>query len=181
MKANRITIFCVALVLAVVATSHADSASDAEALAQRVKAAFIYNFIQFTDWPEGALGEVDSPIVIGVLDPDPLGGNLEKTIAGKTAHGHPLKVKYINDPTQVAGCHLIYACGDDGPVRKILAAATGSVLTVGDSDAFAEAGGEIRFYLADNKIRFEINLTAVEKQKLQVSSKLLKVAKTVRH
>ena len=63
---------------------------------------------------------------------------------------------------------------------NILKTAAGPTLTVGDSDAFANGGGMVRFYVEDSKIRFEINLTAVEAAKLAPSSKLLKVAKTVR-
>jgi hypothetical protein len=180
---HRASIFGFLLQFAVIGagSSRADSAADSEALTQRIKAAFIYNFIQFTDWPDDALGDPESPIVIGVLEPDPLKGNLDRAILGKTAHGHNLAVRHITDSTQVAGCHLVYVCGDDQTVRKILESATGPTLTVGDSDAFAAAGGGIRFYVAENKIRFQIDLTTLEKAKLQMSSKLLKVARTVSH
>jgi hypothetical protein len=180
MKSHRFSIICMALAAALGGGVRGDSGEDSAALAQRIKAAFVYNFIQFTEWPDGALGSPETPIVVGILDPDPLSGNLDKTILGKTAHGHPLTVRHFSDPAEAAGCHILYVSGDDASVRKALQAATGAMLTVGDSDAFADVGGGIRFYVAENKIRFEINLSSIEKSKLQMSSKLLKVAKTVR-
>jgi hypothetical protein len=181
MPYRRKIILSLLAILAIVGagTLRADN-GEAAALAQRVKAAFIYNFVQFTDWPEAELGAAESPIVIGIVDPDGLGGNMERTIAGKTSHGRPLEVRHITDTSQVAGCHVIVACGDDATVKKMLLAAAGSTLTVGESEAFAQNGGAIRFYMADNKIRFEVNLTATDKAHLQLSSKLLKVATTVR-
>lgn len=151
-------------------------------LESRVKAAFVLNFVQFTRWPEESLGKKEDPLVIGVLDPDRLEGMLEKTVEDRVVQGRKLEVRHFAKPEQVRGCHVLVV-GDNPPegLSKLLGELRNqSVLTIGEQTDFMEAGGVIRFFIEDRKVRFEINTAAAERAKLQISSKLLKLAKVVK-
>jgi hypothetical protein len=155
-------------------------AADAPSVENQVKSAFIINFIQFTEWPEGTFSKSDDPIVIGVIGPDAMEAALSTAIAGKTIHARKLVVKHMTAST-LSGCHVLYigsAYQDQAPA--ILKALEGArTLTIGDKESFIDAGGIIRFYLEDRKVRFEINQAAAERLRLQISAKLLKLARVV--
>ena len=146
----------------------------------RVKAAFILNFMQFIDWPASAFAKPDDPIIIGVLDPDPLEGALASAVDGKTVRGRKVIIRHFGGGP-IAGCHLLVTGGAsaDKLPELLKSINQANILTIGDTDDFTDAGGIIRFYVDDRKERFEINLTAAERAHLQISSKLLKLARVV--
>jgi preprotein translocase subunit Sec61beta len=145
----------------------------------QLKAAFIYNFVQFVEWPAGTFADSRTPIVLATVGDDPFQGALDKAVGGKTVSGRSLVVKHFARGTDVQGCQLIFAA--DGQDEQLSAALqkTGNapMLTVGESDGFLRAGGMVRFYEEDNRLRFEINPKAASRVGLHISSRLLKLAR----
>jgi hypothetical protein len=156
-------------------------AADAPSLESQVKSAFILNFVQFVDWPDGTFKAADDPIVIDVLGADALHSSLAAAAQGKTVKGRKLIVRaYVPAPPGGAATgHVLVTGPDVHPADILKALGPCPVLTIGDHDNFTDAGGVIRFYLEDRKVRFEINLAAAGRARLQISAKLLKLARVV--
>lgn len=145
----------------------------------QIKAAFLFNFTQFVDWPEASLPEDTTPIVIGILGKDPFGSYLEETVRNEKIKNHPLVVQRFQTVADITTCHILYITVKDkkDDLRKIFnALQSKNILTVGDANNFARQGGMVRFYTEDNRIRIRINLNAVKDTELIISSKLLKLA-----
>ena len=146
-----------------------------------VKAAFVYNFARFVEWPAQAFKEPGDPIKVCILGENPFGRALDNALQGKLAGGRSFVVAQTSDLKRALGCHILFVCGSERKrVQAILQSVTSGVLTVGDMEGFAAQGGVVNFKLEDGKIRFEINVAAAGQQGLRVSSKLLSVAKVVR-
>lgn len=145
-----------------------------------VKAAFLFNFVQFVDWPPRAFASPDAPLVIGILGNDPFGGSLERIIRGESIHGHKLVVKRAKRPEDLRPCHVLFiAKSEANRVQECLENLHGlAVLTVADMDRFVQKGGMIGFVMAGNNVRFEINPGQAQREELRISSKLLKLAAT---
>jgi len=144
----------------------------------RVKAAFLFNFARFVEWPPESFQNPHEPIAICVLGHDPFGRSLEDTVAGREIEGRSLFVRHISSPKEVAECHVLFI---DSVEKKraspVLAAiATPGVLTVGEADGAPSGGMIITFILEGGKIRFAINTAAAAREKLRFSSRLLSLA-----
>lgn len=145
----------------------------------QVKSAFIVNFVQFVDWPDKTFAKADDPIVVGCVDSDAMAQALQAAVEGKTVKGHKLVFKRLT-AQNAAGCQVLYVGPGAGDAAAILkTAGEGPILTIGEGDGFVNAGGVISFYIEDRKERFEINTAAADRAHLQVSSKLLKLAKVM--
>lgn len=145
----------------------------------QVKAAFLYNFAKFVEWPTQAFATASAPLVIGVLGENPFHDTLRQVVEGKTIDGHPLRVKELRSLKEVGACHILFISTSERrqlpDILKLLKGA--AVLTVGEMDGFTEAGGMINFVLVEGtKIRFQINKSAATSGGLKVSSKLLGLA-----
>lgn len=164
--------------LAPVAASQVDAVTPGEF---QVKAIFLYNFVQFVDWPPDAFATPESPIVIGVLGQDPFGGFLDELVRGERVKGRPLVVERYRWPGEIDECHVLFISGSEGArIEQIAAAVRGRpILTVGDWDAFAQHGGMIHFVLEHKRVRLRINLDAARAAGLTISSKLLRSAESV--
>jgi len=147
-----------------------------------IKAAFLYNFAKFVDWPAAAFSDSLAPFVIGIVGTDPFGPQIDHALAGKTVHGRRLAVRRYAQAALSGGCQLLFfGEADSTALRRGLQSVAGStVLTVGEADAFLDLGGAIRFVLESNKVRFEIDVSAAETARLKISSKLLRLARTLR-
>jgi hypothetical protein len=145
----------------------------------QVKAAFIYNFVQFVDWPASAFAGDSSPITIGVLGANPFGDALDHVVEGKTAHGRTLAVRYFSRIEDLEKCQVLFVVSSDQNFLQTLhdKLKDQSVLTIGEADQFLPTGGIIRMSTEENKVRFEINVEAAEQAQLKISSKLLHLAK----
>lgn len=146
----------------------------------QVKAVYLFNFGKFIEWP--AVPSKDQPFTICVLGLDPFGAILDATIAGETIDNRKLVARRIAGAQDTADCRILYISSSEAArVKEIVAAARkGAVLTVSDLPGFTGNGGMIQFVLRENKVRFEVNLTAAEKAGLTLSSQLLKVATDIR-
>jgi hypothetical protein len=141
-----------------------------------VKAAYLLNFTKFIEWPAASLGAADSPFVICVLNDDPFGPILDQIVEGETAASRKLVIQRVSR-VQAGACQIVFITGPDVP-RNLSGWGPG-VLTVGEGDEFLRQGGMIAFIVENRRVRFDINLTASAKSGLKISSKLLKVARSV--
>ena len=146
----------------------------------QVKAAFLFNFAKFVEWPADAFTTADAPLQICVLGQDPFGNEFE-AIENKRVSGRRLKVVHPSGVPQAKACQIIFvASSEKQRVREILhSLRAASVLTVGDTLGFARMGGMINFVLEENRVRFEINVKASERARLKLSARLLTVAKLI--
>jgi hypothetical protein len=147
-----------------------------------VKAAFLYNFTRFVEWPPESLGDADEPFVIAVLGRDPFGPVLDGTVAGKTVAGHRIEVRRAARVDDARDAQIVFVCASERASAPAILKALErpGVLIVGDSDGFADCGGTINFVLQERRVRFEINPASVEQARLKMSSQLLKLATLVR-
>jgi len=151
-----------------------------------VKAAFLYNFIKFVEWPPKTYSDRNVPFIIGVLGDNPFsnpstGNYLDQAVAGKIINDRKIVVKYSPRLADLTHCQLLFVSkSEHGRIKDILANVKGmTILTVGETDNFSQQGGAINFVMQSEKVRFEINVGAAEKAGLKISSKLLNVAKIV--
>jgi len=173
-----------AIARALVATAAAAAAATASAGAQReyaIKAAFLYNFARYVQWPQPAPSGERGPLTIGVLGPDPFGPILDEIAASKTIGARKLVVRRFATLDRYTPCDILFVSSPMArQVEAVLARTEGShVLVVGDSAGLAEGGVAINFYIADNKVHFEINRRAARRARLKISSKLLRLARIV--
>ncbi len=162
--------------------SHGAGADSGAAKEHQIKAAFVYNFLKFVEWPEAKLGDTNSALTIGVIGKGPMTAELQKTVKDRRINGRELVVKTIETPEAARTTHLLYVtASEDSRLSDWLAQiADASILTVGESEEFAKRGGIMTFVLEGDKLRFEINIDAAEAAKLRISAQLQKLAKTIR-
>jgi YfiR/HmsC-like len=147
-----------------------------------VKAAFLFNFAKFVEWPDSAFRHPDEPIVLGILGEDPFGASIDRMLADKTIGGHRLLVKRFRGVDTLERCHILFiGRSEEERLDRVLAKLDGApTLTVGEGEQFAEAGGMIAFVIDHNRVRFDVDLHAAREAGLNPSSQLLKVARIVR-
>ncbi len=144
----------------------------------QVKAAFLFNFAKFVEWPDKAFANAKSPIYIGVLGDDPFGGTLDQIVEGETVQERKLIIKRSRQVEDLKGCHLLFISkSEKARIAQILTAVDdASVVTVSEVEGFARRGGVINFFIADDKVRFEVNADTARHKGLKISSQLLRVA-----
>ena len=155
--------------------------TEPRAAEHQVKAAFLYKFLSFVDWPPQSFERADSPLVIGVLGADELAEELLATVNERTVRGHPLEVRKIRRGDSLAElCVLFVGRTDSAALPGLLGATKGrSLLTVTESDEALVQGSTINFVVVDNKVRFDVALGPAEQRNLKISSRLLAVARRV--
>ncbi len=146
-----------------------------------VKAAFLYNFTKFVDWPSTAFADEKSSILICVLGENPFGRTLGD-LAKEEVAGRKLTVLGRKENQGLEGCHVLFISRSERErIPAILAEVQSSpVLTVADTEGFLDQGGVINFILEGSKIRFEISQEAAERADIKISSKLMSLAKRVK-
>jgi hypothetical protein len=167
-------------VAALLASSAAASGLGDSPLEYQVKAAYLYNFAKFVEWPATS-ADAGKPFLLGVLGHDPFGPALDETVEGKTVHGRAVAVRRISSAAEARTCdELFIGAGEIKRLPEILQALQGrSVLIVGESRDFVLSGGMIGLVKEDDKVRFEVNTAAAERARLRVSSQLLRLARRV--
>jgi hypothetical protein len=172
----------VALVLGMAAArAQSDAPPVSPPTEYEVKAAFLYNFARFVEWPPESFRDPQEPFVIVVLGQDPFGTALDETVAGKRVAGRRIEVRRAGRVEEVGDAHIVFVSASERPnmAATLKALDRPGLLTVGDSDGFAERGGAINFTVQARKVRFEINPTRAEQARLKMSSQLLKLATLV--
>lgn len=146
-----------------------------------IKAAFLYNFARYVQWPNEAT-DPKTPFVIGLLQPEPFGPAIEQVRATKSLEGRPIVIARFASMAEYRPCHILFVAAAVSPTEKAAALRETRgkpVLVVGEEPGFATRGGVINFFAEDNRIRFEINVEAAKQQRLQISSKLMTLGKVV--
>jgi hypothetical protein len=146
--------------------------------AYQIKAAFIFNFAQFTEWPADAFESKESPLVIGIVGTNPFDEFLEDTVRNEVVQGRRVTVEYYTRVTDIKTCHILYVGVSEAKrldmIRDQLKGKP--VLTVTDLENASLRGVIIEFVTNQNRIRFRINTQAAKAVNLTLSSKLLRVA-----
>lgn len=168
---RRVTICAIAVaLLAEPAVSFAD-----ESLEYQVKAAFLFNFLKFVEWPAAA---PDKPWVIGVLGHDPFGAVLDETVRGKTVKGRTVQIRRYPRSGEVKDCDILFI-GRAEFERMVSAAqpvpSQAGLLTVGEAPGFRKSGGAVNLYLEDNRVHFRIQASAATAAGLRVNVQLLRL------
>ena len=170
------------LLFAVMAGLSARSArSQSVAGEYQVKAAYVLNFARFVEWPPDVL-PASSPLNIAIVGEDSFGGVLDEVLRGKSANGHRIQLRHLRWDDALTPYQIIFISASEEPrLPQILGnLAHSRVLTVSDIDRFSLRGGVIEFRTVGNRVRFDINRTVATAAQLDISSKLLSVARAVR-
>ena len=155
-----------------------DSAASSEYL---IKAGFIYNFANLVQWPSNSFAQPTSPIVIGILGEDPFGTILDRVLEGKKVNGRAFLVKRLKSVLDLKECHIVFVSSSEMThlVEAIHSVKGMPILTIGEIPGFAKRGGIINLILEDNKVHFEVNVEAAKEADLNISSRLLALARIV--
>ena len=195
---KKVHILIILLILpaaSILAQSQDDSSQRRE---YKIKAAFLYNFIKFVDWPEEKAVSKNETVMIVIIGKDPFGDAFEP-IKNKKIKGNDTIIKYFpgfkelkriekdnnseyeNIVAELRKCHLLFICSSekDNLVDILSLVKNHNILTVGESPGMLEVNGIINFLLDENKVRFEINLNNARESKLVIRSQLLRLAKNV--
>lgn len=175
---NRSFIRCTVLLLVMLHAAVSPVLYAALAGEYEVKAAFIYNFTRFVQWPKA---RASGPLDICVMGDDPFGSAIDEAVEGKRAAGREIAVTRLDVVEQANACEVLFiAASEEHELERILETlGEAPVLTVGDIDDFAERGGMINLTNEGNHVRFEINVDALERAGLRASSQLLRLATIV--
>ena len=165
------------------ANSGATAAAQAElpAAEYQVKAAFLYKFAGFVEWPDGLMGAANAPLTIGVAGADALTVELQQVVQGRTVNEHPVVVRKLKTGDPLAGIHILFVGRAEASSPRQLQAWVQQrpVLLVTEYEGALEHGSMINFVVVERRVRFEIGLDAAEKNSLRLSSRLLAVAHKV--
>jgi hypothetical protein len=173
-------LLCLSLAIGAKAQSP-DSPASSEYL---IKAGFIYNFAQLVQWPAVSFSQPDSPIVIGILGTDPFGPTIDRITENKKLDGRNVvvkRLKWSKDIKELRECNILFVSSSE---KEHLADVINTVkwlpiLTIGETAGFASRGGIINLTLEGNKVRFEVNVEAAKQANLNISSRLLALARIV--
>lgn len=144
-----------------------------------VKAAFVFNFAQYVEWPPESFPTGDRSMVFCTYGSDPFEGSLARIVERGAGGDRPVSFRIVYSPATARACHLLFLPRDRAAETNTLAhSLRGShTLLIGESADFLESGGVIRLFIEKRKVRFEINVDAAREQQLRVSSQLLKLAR----
>lgn len=158
-----------------------DGAATADTAAERsVKAAFLYKFLGYVDFPGGPL-DPGAPYVVGVVGAEDVAAELSRLTSGRTVNNHAVVVRHMHGGDFAGGLHLLFIGAAEAAAEAALvkAAHLAGALSVTESATGIDAGAVINFLLVDQRVRFEVSLAAAERGKLKLSSRLLSVAYAV--
>ncbi len=146
-----------------------------------IKAAYLYNFAKFVEWPSEVFDDASSPLILCILGKEPFNDSLD-TIKGKTIRERELVIKRFTRVEDINECHILFiSTSEEKHLSRIFKKINDMhILTVADLEGFAHRGGMINLITVGNKVHFEINVDAAQRAELQISSKLLKLAKIVK-
>jgi hypothetical protein len=174
-----------ALAASLICQTPLSAQEDEESMAvreHRIKAAYLYQFGRYVDWPAKSFADGNAPFVIGVLDQDPLIPDLEEIAKIKKIQNRPIQIRRFASVADIRACNILYlpsSVSAEARAEIIRKMAGRGVLLVGDADGFVEGGGVVQFAVEDNKIRVVIARKAAEREGLTISAKLLQVARVV--
>jgi hypothetical protein len=147
----------------------------------QVKAAFLYKFGDFVEWPADAFAGPDGVFVIGVLGADGMADELEKVVTGRTVQERAVVVRRLRRGEALGRLHVLFVGqAEAARLPELASAAQGQpVLLVSDSDNATARGSMINFVSVEGRVRFDVALPSAERGKLKISARLLSVARKV--
>lgn len=171
--------FCI-LALALALTSAREAQAE-DSVEFKIKAGCLFKFLQFVEWPPAAFKDKNSPVIVGVLGDDPFDTVLDKTVEGRDIDGRSIVVRRYKDPKAAREAHVVYVGLKGEKLAAALKTLDGSpALTVGETSAFIDSGGAIRFVIRNEKVSFDINPEASKAAGLKIGAQLLRLANIVR-
>jgi hypothetical protein len=148
-------------------------------LERRVKAAFLYKFLGYAEFPANAFADTSAPLTIGVVDAEDLAGELARIVAGRSVGNRAVVVRTLHESEIGTAVHMLFVGGADaGRVGRLLRQAN-TLLAVTEADNALPSGSAINFRVIDERVRFDVALEAAEKNGVKLSSRLLTVANHV--
>lgn len=164
-----------ALALLAASLAHAQQATEST-----VKAAFLYKFAGYVEWPAAAFPAPDTPVVIGVAGSDEVATELERLVPARTVNGRAVQVRRVREGDAGRGMHILFIGRADGTARALLRAAQQhGALVVTDNERGLDQGAAVNFVPVDDRIGFEVSLEGAERSGLRISSRMLTVARRV--
>lgn len=147
----------------------------------QIKAAFLFNFARYVEWPDAAFSSGSTPVRICMAGADDFASIVSKAVGGKSVGDRAVEVASSVGLEDAGTCHILYVgAGLEADADVVASSVSGGhVFTVADREGFAASGGIANFIRADNKVRFEINPDAAKQAGLKISSRLLRLAKVV--
>lgn len=144
-----------------------------------VKAAFLYKFCLYVEWPETAFETTDSPLVLGVTGPHSMADNLARVVDSRTVHGRPVQVRYVDTDAALHGLHVVFL-SNTIPLSSLPSlAGDGPMLIITENPPQPDAESGINFVLDDNRVRFDVQLDNTSRRGLKLSAQLLQAARNV--
>lgn len=167
--------------VALLAACAAQAQPGAAALERSVKAAFIYKFLGYTEFPAHAFSDPAAPVVIGVAGSDEMAAELSRIVAGRSINNRPLVVRQVRDGEPAGAVHLLFVAGADcaRAARTLRQAQSAPVLLVTECGSGLQAGSIINFKIVEERVRFDVSLDAADRNNIKLSSRLLTVANHV--
>jgi hypothetical protein len=163
-----------------VAPARAENAATSQVLERRVKAAFLYKFLGYAEFPPGAFADPAAPVTIGVVGADDLAAELARIVAGRSVNNRPIVVRVLRESELGAQAHLLFIGGfDPARVGRLVRSAGHALLVVTECEGGLQQGSAINFRIVDERVRFDVALDAVERNGIKLSSRLLTVANRV--
>lgn len=150
-----------------------------QALEHEVKAAYLFRFLAFVEWPQSSFLRPDSPIVIGVLGDEAVLEELRAIVPGRVVQGRPVAAVRLRESASLAGVHVLFV-GREASAQLARLAPTRAILVVSDAERGLDQGAVVNFVRAEGRVRFEVAVDAAEQRELRISSRMLAVASNVR-
>lgn len=146
-----------------------------------IKAAFVYNFAKFVEWPPESFSRADLPLELCINGHDAVETELRR-LEGREAQGRRLRVRPVDTPEETAGCHVLFVAGPETALQQSLLQALNDrpVLTVADRRDFGKRGGIISLFVEGSRVQFAVNLTTAQSRGLKFSARLLQLARVPR-
>jgi hypothetical protein len=163
-----------------VAPARAENAATSQVLERRVKAAFLYKFLGYAEFPPGAFADPAAPVTIAVVGADDLAAELARIVAGRSVNNRPIVVRVLRESELGTQAHLLFIGGfDPARVGRLVRSAGHALLVVTECEGGLQQGSAINFRIVDERVRFDVALDAVERNGIKLSSRLLTVANRV--
>lgn len=151
-----------------------------QTLERQVKAAFLYKFLGYAEFPAGTFADSASPVTIGVVGSEEMAAELARVVAGRQVRGRPIQVRSLREGESGAAVHLLFVAGNDNArVARLLRGAQGALLLVTECELGLQYGSVINFRIIEERVRFDVSLDSAEKNNVKLSSRLLTVANRV--
>ncbi len=169
---------CAALILVSFCASLPIQAQISSTEEYRLKLAFLFNFAKFVEWPADAFPNSQAPLNICIVGRDPFDAELERQVTERNLYGHPVAIRILRANDDFGGCHIIFLpASSDGSLPGVLKRLDGSAITVGESAGFGARGGVVNFVVEGTNFRFAVNLSAAQRTRCRISSRVLALAR----